>query len=77
MVFVMDMDILPHESVAYEGVLNDIPIGRLEPGEKRVHTVGICFLSRGHFEISTQVRPFGAPHMETRTSKATLTAVVN
>lgn len=76
MVFVMDLDVLPQDSVVYEGVLNDIPIGRLEPGEKRSHTIGVCFLSRGHFELSAQMRPFGVPHFETRMSKATLTAVV-
>jgi trafficking protein particle complex subunit 9 len=76
MVFVMDLDVLPHDSVVYEGVLNDIPIGRLEPREERTHAIGVCFLSRGHFELSAQVRPFGVPHLETRMSKATLIAIV-
>lgn len=72
----MDLEIVPSEAIIHEGVLNDIPIGRLNGGDVYEFTAGLCFLSRGHFEISAQVRPFGVPHLDARIARATLTAVV-
>ncbi|EAU88629.2 hypothetical protein CC1G_12021 [Coprinopsis cinerea okayama7 len=75
-VYVMDLEIVPSESIIHEGILNDIPVDRLDVGETREFTIGVCFLSRGHFEISAQVRPFNVPHLEARTTRSTLMAVV-
>lgn len=46
----------PLEHVLYEGVLRDIPVGRLEEGETSDVSIPICFLSRGRFVLSATVR---------------------
>ena len=75
-VFIIDLELDPPESVAHEGILNDIPLGKLEVGEAREFALGLCFLSTGRFEISAQVRPFAVAHLETRIAHKTLTAFI-
>ncbi|TFK29959.1 hypothetical protein FA15DRAFT_677283 [Coprinopsis marcescibilis] len=75
-VYTLDLEMTPNESIVYEGILNDIPVGRLEPGESVNLPIGLCFLSRGKFEISAQVRPFGITHIDARTARSTLAATV-
>lgn len=75
-VFTMDLELDPIESIVFEGILNDIPLGRLEANEARDFSLGVCFLSSGRFELSAQVRPFGIPHLEARTARTSLVAYI-
>ncbi|KAJ3540870.1 hypothetical protein NMY22_g4126 [Coprinellus aureogranulatus] len=75
-VFTMDLELDPVESIVFEGILNDIPLGRLEVNEVRDFSLGVCFLSTGRFELSAQVRPFGIPHLEVRSARTSLIASI-
>ncbi|KAG6850996.1 hypothetical protein H0H93_004483 [Arthromyces matolae] len=63
-VFVMDIDLEPSEHVIYEGVLHDLGVGRLERGESRQIDIAFCFLAKGRFEISAEVRSFEVPRSD-------------
>ncbi|KAF6765224.1 TRAPP II complex [Ephemerocybe angulata] len=75
-VFTLDLQLDPVESIVYEGILSDIPLGRLEPDEVREFSLGVCFLSKGRFELSGQVRAFGVPHLEARVARTSLVASI-
>ncbi|KAG5727958.1 Transport protein particle subunit [Termitomyces sp. T112] len=60
-VFMIDLEMEPLEHIVYEGVLNDLAVGRLESGETRELETAICFLSKGRFEISAEVRSYDVP----------------
>lgn len=75
-VFTLDLELDPSESIVYEGLLNDIPLGRLEVNQVHEVSLGVCFLATGKFELSAQVRPFGVPHLETRIARTTLVALI-
>jgi hypothetical protein len=49
----------PIEHIIYEGILSDVPVGRLERGESREVDITICFLSYGRFEIGAEVQGLG------------------
>ncbi|KAG6879987.1 hypothetical protein C0992_008580 [Termitomyces sp. T32_za158] len=57
-VFVMDMEMEPLEHIVSEGVLSELAVGCLESGETRQIDTAICFLSKGRFEISAEVRSY-------------------
>ncbi|KAG6832127.1 hypothetical protein H0H87_002439 [Tephrocybe sp. NHM501043] len=76
-VFTMDMEMEPAEHVGYEGILNELALGRLESGESREIDAAICFLAMGQFEIFAEVRSFDAPRSDTtRAGIGHLTAIV-
>ncbi|KAJ4487929.1 TRAPP II complex [Lentinula aciculospora] len=56
LVFTLDVNIDPREHVIHDGVLCDIPVGRLEVKESREVEVAICFLCHGRFEILASAR---------------------
>jgi hypothetical protein len=56
----MDLGLEPSEHVLYGGVNQNIPIGRLEPGESRAVDTIVCFLALGCFEISAEVKLVGS-----------------
>ncbi|KAF8654133.1 hypothetical protein AX16_003664 [Volvariella volvacea WC 439] len=58
-VLTLDLTIEPVEHVVHEGVLNGLPVGRLEPGSRVVREVPVCFLARGQFEVIAEVNPLG------------------
>jgi hypothetical protein len=55
----MSLSLSPSEHVLYEGVLSDVPVGRLESGKAREIEMGICFVSEGRFELHAEVRVVG------------------
>ncbi|KDR81631.1 hypothetical protein GALMADRAFT_239700 [Galerina marginata CBS 339.88] len=76
LVFTLDLETNPSEHVIYEGVLTDIPVGRLESGESKEITTAICFLTSGHFEISALVRGFGKTETDSRVARTHITAIL-
>lgn len=74
-VFTLDIEVSPAEYLVYEGVLTDLPLGRLKTGESKEFKVFLCFLSCGRFEISGQVRGVG-PEAEGRVARTHMTAMV-
>lgn len=73
-VFTAGFTVEPAEYVVHEGIMSDLPVGRLESGECRDVTVTLCFHTFGHFELSVQVQSFGTT--ESRVAKSHLTAIV-
>lgn len=72
----IDLDIDPADQVIYEGVLTNIPLGHLEPGESREVETAVCFLSLGRFEIRADVRILGASRSQREAGIGQLRAVV-
>ncbi|GLB34932.1 putative transport protein Trs120 or TRAPPC9, TRAPP II complex subunit [Lyophyllum shimeji] len=75
-VFTMDVEVEPSEHVVYEGVLTEMPVGRLEPGESREIDTALCFLVYGRFEISAEATSFDSPRTDARAGIGHLIAVV-
>ena len=46
----------PADLILCEGVLTDIPLGRLNQDESLEVETGICFLASGRFEIKGEVQ---------------------
>lgn len=46
----------PSDYFAYDGVLKDIPFGRLKSQESKEHEAVVVFLAQGAFKLSAQVR---------------------
>jgi hypothetical protein len=76
LVFTMDLEASPSEYLIYEGVLTDLPVGRLESGESKEITTSICFLTSGHFEISGLIRGFGGTETDSRVARTHITAIL-
>ncbi|KIY72144.1 hypothetical protein CYLTODRAFT_434842 [Cylindrobasidium torrendii FP15055 ss-10] len=62
----VDLSVDPLEDVLYEGVLLDIPLGRLGPGDSREVSIPLCFLSWGRFTLGAAVRSGHVPESTTR-----------
>ncbi|KAF8964707.1 TRAPP II complex [Flammula alnicola] len=75
-VFTIDLEASPSEYLVYEGVLTELPVGRLQSGESREITTSLCFLATGRFEISAQVRSFGTSETDSRVARTHVTAIV-
>lgn len=50
----------PLKHVIFQGVLLDIPIGRLDSQESRDIEIPVCFVSCGRFDIRAEVQVFDA-----------------
>ncbi|XP_006458106.1 hypothetical protein AGABI2DRAFT_148600 [Agaricus bisporus var. bisporus H97] len=69
----LTLDLEPSDCLIYEGVIADIPIGRLDEGMTREIEFPICFLTNGHFELVAQVRAVG---FDIKPAKAEIIAAV-
>lgn len=63
----------PPEHALYEGVLSDIPIGRLDIGTSQEVEIPVTFVACGRFELSAEVV---IPEIRSRVGQARLKAVV-
>lgn len=52
----MSLTVTPSEHVLYDGVLSELPVGRLESGEERQIEFGVCFVGEGGFDIHAEAR---------------------
>jgi len=43
------------EHVLYDGVITNIPAGRLDGGEERHFEFGLCFVAEGRFDLHGEV----------------------
>ncbi|KAJ7046805.1 TRAPP II complex [Mycena alexandri] len=59
-VFTVDFDLQSSQHIIFEGLLRDVPIGRLESGESCEVETGLCFLAYGRFEISAEAKVVGS-----------------
>jgi len=72
----LDFEVNPAEYVIFEGVLTDLPVGRLESGQSTEIVTSLCFLTSGQFEISAQVRGFGGTEVDARIARTHITAIL-
>jgi trafficking protein particle complex subunit 9 len=56
LIFYADIAAEPLENIIYEGVLSNIPIGRVEAGESCTIETALSFLAYGAFDIVATVR---------------------
>ncbi|KAF9482780.1 hypothetical protein BDN70DRAFT_874562 [Pholiota conissans] len=75
-VFTLDYEVNPSEHLVHEGVLVDLPVGRLESGDSREIVSSLCFLACGRFEILVKARSFGSLESDNQVSRTHITAVV-
>ena len=52
----MDLNMEPSDDILHEGVIQDVPVGYLEPGASREIDTIVCFLAHGYFEVLAEVR---------------------
>ncbi|KAJ7774579.1 TRAPP II complex [Mycena maculata] len=60
LVFTLGFDFQSSPHIIFEGLLRDVPVGRLESGESRVVDTGLCFLAYGRYEISAEAKVVGS-----------------
>ncbi|KAL0581718.1 hypothetical protein V5O48_000300 [Marasmius crinis-equi] len=58
----LDLRLEPAEHIIYDGVLDDIPVGRLDSDETQELDFAICFLSHGRFDVTAMAKVAGDPH---------------
>jgi hypothetical protein len=75
-VLLVNLDVDPADHIIYEGILSNIPLGRIESGETGEVETAVCFLSQGRFEICAEVHILGAPRSERKAGVGQLRAVV-
>jgi len=56
LVLVANLSLEPAQHTIYQGVLTDIPMGRLAPGESSETELPVAFLSRGRFDVLAEIR---------------------
>lgn len=66
----------PTEHVVSEGVLSDIPAGKLAAGATMVINTGVTFLAPGSFEINATVNATDRPSSERIAGRYSLVLVV-
>ncbi|KAE9396079.1 hypothetical protein BT96DRAFT_1041682 [Gymnopus androsaceus JB14] len=76
LVFTVDVSIDPREHFIHDGVLCDIPVGRLEAKQSREVEIAVCFLCHGRFEILASARVLDSGHLS-GTGSARLIAIVD
>lgn len=72
----MNLMMEPMEHIISEGVLSDIPLGRLGCGESTEVETGVCFLSLGRFQIDAEIRCVGSGSGDSAAGLGQLGAVV-
>ncbi|KAI0062282.1 hypothetical protein BV25DRAFT_1945461 [Artomyces pyxidatus] len=73
----LDLSMDPSDHVIQEGILSDIPLGRLGHGETQEVETPLCFVSCGRFEMHADVRILGTRHEEGKVGFGILKAVVD
>lgn len=66
----------PAEHIISEGVLSDIPVGKLDPKSSTIINVAVTFLAPGSFEFSAAMNAIGRPLNERTAGRCTLTVIV-
>ncbi len=77
LVLTADTAVDPADYVIQEGVLSDMPIGRLKAGEERKLEVPLCFVACGRFRVQVEVRAMDGAVRGPKVGFAMLKAVVS
>ncbi|KAL4067655.1 transport protein Trs120 or TRAPPC9 TRAPP II complex subunit-domain-containing protein [Scleroderma citrinum] len=74
---VINLSMSPEEHILYEGVLMDIPLGKVDCGQLKDIEVPICFLCMGQFEVGAEARILGIVGESGRAGVGWLRVIVN
>lgn len=74
---VANLSLEPAQHIIYQGVLADIPLGRLTPGESSETELPIAFLARGRFDILSDIRALNTADAPGSMGRGDLRAVVD
>jgi hypothetical protein len=77
LVLTADTTVDPADHVIQEGVLSDVPIGRLDTGEVREFEVPLCFVACGRFRVQVEARTMDDAVRDAKVGSATLKVVVS
>ncbi|KZT67733.1 hypothetical protein DAEQUDRAFT_792472 [Daedalea quercina L-15889] len=77
MVLVANLSLEPAQHTIYQGVLSDIPVGRLAPGDSYETELPVAFLSRGRFDILAEIRSLNVSESSNPVGRGDLRAVVD
>ncbi|KZT09435.1 uncharacterized protein LAESUDRAFT_694916 [Laetiporus sulphureus 93-53] len=76
MILSVSLSMEPAQYVISQGVLVDIPLGRVAHGESHEIEIPVAFVSRGRFNLSAEVLALGQPASAGPVGRGQLTAVV-
>ncbi|KAA1471141.1 hypothetical protein DENSPDRAFT_775745 [Dentipellis sp. KUC8613] len=76
LVLTLDFGMEPSEYVIQEGILSDVPVGRLAQGESYETETPLCFVACGRFELTAEARVLGASGDDARVGFGQLHAIV-
>ncbi|KZV90255.1 hypothetical protein EXIGLDRAFT_649508, partial [Exidia glandulosa HHB12029] len=60
-VLALSLALSPADYVLSDGILSDIPLGRIESGATGSIDVGLCFVSSGNFDVVAEARRISGP----------------
>ena len=66
----------PMQHILFEGILTDIPIGHLDPGQSKTFEFPISFVSCGRFDIAADAMSFDNTLSRTKLAHGRLRAIV-
>ncbi|GJJ12127.1 hypothetical protein Clacol_006368 [Clathrus columnatus] len=55
LIMTMQVSISPGEYVLFDGIMSNIPVGKMKAGEERQLDFGVCFVSEGLFDIRAEI----------------------
>jgi len=76
LIFTLNLSLSPLQHIIHEGVLTDIPIGRLPSGASQEVETPVAFVSCGRFDIRADVRAYGLPGEASHVGRGHLRALV-
>ena len=76
MTLTVNLRMEPAQHILFEGVLSDIPVGRLDVAQTQEFELPVAFVSCGRFEITAEAVLVNGPQARTRLSRSQLRALV-
>ncbi|KAI0797912.1 TRAPP II complex [Abortiporus biennis] len=77
LVLTANMAIEPAQHVVYEGVLSEIPVGRLESGQSAEFELPLTFVASGRFHLESHIRILGSSRERADAGWSHLQAIVH
>ena len=77
LVLTADTAVDPADHVIQEGVLSDVPIGRVGTGEVHEFETPLCFVACGRFRVQVDARAVDSTMRQAKVGFATLKVVVS
>ncbi|KAI0322235.1 TRAPP II complex [Amylostereum chailletii] len=76
LVLTVDVSAEPSDHVIHEGILSEVPVGRIDAGGSRNVEIPLCFVACGEFQLAIDVRLMGARPDDGKVGSGLLKVVV-